>query len=148
MKKAETILYKYISLKHAEEIIKNQRLRMSDGSDFNDPFELIQIDGKEEERIKGLHILCLTNSQQNKLMWSHYSDNHKGICLAVKVPAEDVYAVAYTGTRAHKGKDVIIDSKKIHCKKNLIKDYSKLSLDNQDQRRVHRLHPAEVCPGK
>ena len=30
-------------------------------------------------------IFCLSNVYNNILMWSHYGDNHKGICIALKV---------------------------------------------------------------
>lgn len=31
--------------------------------------------------VRSSGILCLTKDSQNILMWSHYADNHKGICL-------------------------------------------------------------------
>ena len=126
-----TTLYKYISAEHAAEIIRSQRLRMSDGSNFNDPFELLVVDRKKhtEHRLRGLRILCLTNSIKKKLMWSHYADSHKGLCLAVKVPAEAVYYVCYTGERLFEDSDIetIFSKCKNKGKKNLNKSYDQLS---------------------
>ena len=83
-----TTLYKYVPLKHIIDILDNHRLYLSDGSGFNDPFEITVIDkiSGKAQHIKGLHMLSLTNSYQNKLMWSHYADSHQGICLTVRVP--------------------------------------------------------------
>lgn len=34
-------------------------------------------------------ILCLSKTYQNTLMWSHYADHHRGVCLGVTVPSFD-----------------------------------------------------------
>lgn len=131
MSKKWTTLYKYISSEHAADIIQSQQLRMSNGSNFNDPFELLEIDKKEhtEQHISGVQILCLTNSFEKKLMWSHYADSHRGLCLAVKVPAEMVYYVCYTSERLSTESDInkIISKCKDKGKKNLRKPYDHLS---------------------
>lgn len=131
MSKKWATLYKYISSEHAADIIQSQQLRMSDGSNFNDPFELLVVDKKEhtEQHINGIQILCLTNSFKKKLMWSHYADSHKGLCLAVKVPAEMVYYVCYTSERLSTESDIdeIISKCKKQGKKNLRKSYEQLS---------------------
>lgn len=90
-----------MSIERAIEVVENQRLYCNDGSNFNDPFELKLFDRKRKthEQILGLHIVCLTNSHLNKLMWSHYGDSHKGACLVVKVPREYAYQIRYTSSR-------------------------------------------------
>lgn len=123
-------LYKYMPTKRVADVINKQRLHLSDGLRFNDPFELIELDSSgTEHRIEGLRILCLTNSYQNKLMWAHYADEHRGVCLAVDVPADLVYPLRYTGTRIKNSTDidVALSSGKGKVKKNLIKDYTPLS---------------------
>ncbi len=109
-------------------------MRLSDGRNFNDPFELIVADKKTsiEKFVDGLHILCLTNSFRKKLMWSHYADSHKGVCLTVKVPDHLVYPVCYTGKRIYTDTDLdeILSKGKINSKKNLRKPYTSLS-DNK-----------------
>lgn len=131
MEKRWTILYKYISAEHAAEIINSQRLRMGDGTNFNDPFELMVVNSTEHtvQHITGLRILCLTNSRNMKLMWSHYADSHKGLCLAVKVPADLVYPVCYTGQRLFTTSniDTLMKNCKNNAKKNLRKSYDGLS---------------------
>lgn len=135
MAQKKTTLYKYISVEHAAEIINSGRLRLSDGSDFNDPFELLEIDAGTgtESRVHGLRILCLTNSTQNKLMWSHYAKNHEGICLAIQVPADLVYALCYTSHRVKTTDDidVVVANSKHIVKKNLVKPYTSLSREKK-----------------
>lgn len=130
MSKQMVTLYKYISVKYAKDIIANGRLKMSNGESFNDPFELLvcRKGNVSEKRIEGLQILCLTNSREMKLMWSHYADSHKGLCLAVKVPKECVYPVVYSGKRPFVGCDIDAMMKRTQrsVKKNLAKSYEGL----------------------
>lgn len=123
-------LYKYMPLKHAVDSIKNKRLYLSDGKNFNDPFEITVINNKRK-----LHILCLTSSFRQMLMWSNYADSHKGICLTVEVPMNLVYNVCYTNERPSENSDLDeIINKSILAMKNakepskiLTEDYSSLS---------------------
>ena len=111
-------LYKYVSTEYLVDILQNERLFLSDVQRFNDPFELIYIDKLEgtTKLISGLHILCLTNSRSKKLMWSHYADSHKGVCLAVQVPLEYVFPICYTRKRLYSDSvlnDLIYEAPKI-----------------------------------
>jgi len=38
------------------------------------------------KKIKKIGIFSLTNSCNNHLMWSHYSNSHKGFCIGFKIP--------------------------------------------------------------
>lgn len=101
MREKAVTLYKYISARYAEDILRNQHLMLDNGTGFNDPFELRVSDRRHgtDRPILGLRILCLTNSSRKKLMWSHYADSHKGLCLVVEVPESLVYPVCYSGNR-------------------------------------------------
>lgn len=124
-------LYKYVSLDRVPEILDNHRLYLSDGKNFNDPFEITVTDKKNHKirYIEGLHILSLTNSFRNKLIWSHYTDSHKGVCLTVKVPNNLVYPICYSTKRIYEDSDIdnIISSSTRIAKKSLDKDFSALS---------------------
>lgn len=124
-------LYKYVSLNRVSDILDNHRLYLSDGTNFNDPFE-ITVTNKKEHRIRhieGLHILSLTNSYRNKLIWSHYTDSHKGVCLTVQVPNHLVYPICYSTKRIFEDSDIdnIISLSTTKCKKNVKNDFSQLS---------------------
>ena len=131
MSEQYTTLYKYVSLQFATETIEKQRLYLNDGLNFNDPFEIRVTDRKTKyvKRVDGLHILSMTNTFKNKLIWSHYTQSHKGICLTVKVPKRFVYPLCYTSARVYEDSDVdeIIRKSKIYSKRNLVKEYLELN---------------------
>lgn len=126
-----TTLYKYVSTERVANILDNNRLYLSDGMNFNDPFEITVTDKYKHEirHVEGLHILSLTNSYRNKLIWSHYTASHKGVCLTVKVPNHLVYPVCYSRSRVYEDSDIdnIIASSTRHSKRSVIKDYSSLT---------------------
>jgi hypothetical protein len=43
-------------------------------------------------------MLCFSRTSSNILMWSHYGDNHKGICLGFDVPDEFARDVRYVSS--------------------------------------------------
>ena len=126
-----TTLYKYVSLNRVVDILDNHRLYLSDGTNFNDPFEITVTDksAKTTRHIKGLHILSLTNSYRNKLIWSHYTDSHKGVCLTVQVPNYLVYPICYSTKRVYEDSDIdkLISLSTKSSKKSVDKDFSSLS---------------------
>lgn len=124
-------LYKYVKLNYVVDILDNHRLYLSDGKDFNDPFE-ITITNREKgniSNVEGLHILSLTNSYRKKLMWSHYADSHKGVCLTVRVPQDLVYPVCYSTKRIYEDSNInnIISLSQKSIKKNVNNNFSLLN---------------------
>ncbi len=130
-----TTLYKYVPLKYVKTILDNHRLYLSDGTNFNDPFEITITDREKGSisHVDGLHILSLTNSFQNKLIWSHYTDSHKGVCLTVKVPNRLVYPICYSSRRVYKNSDIdkIIEDSTKRSKKSVEKPFSLLSTNKK-----------------
>lgn len=126
-----TTLYKYVPLKYVEGILDNHRLYLSDGSNFNDPFELTVSERSTGNisRLSGLHILCLSNSFRNKLIWSHYTESHKGVCITVKVPNEIVYPICYSSQRVYTDSNIdrLIEKSTVCVKKSVKKPFSSLS---------------------
>jgi hypothetical protein len=100
--------------------LSNQKNWVADPFEFNDPFEFSLIDkfnysteGKIEplekqqlERIQEIQdeisefgVVCYSSDYINNLLWAHYADNHKGMCLVFEVPEEKVpslYKVSYS----------------------------------------------------
>ncbi len=128
-------LYKYVTCEHLEDILKNQRLLLSDGTNFNDPFELKVINSRTRSvtTVNGLHILCLTNSYRKKLMWSYYSDSHKGACLTIEVPRKLVYPMCYTSCRVYENSDLddIISHSQKSSKRNFQCDFTALNREKK-----------------
>lgn len=83
-----------------------QRIKISRISDLNDPFELLGVNLRDSEhrsafrrskdemdRTKGL--ICFSKSWQNPVLWSHYADKHRGICLGFDVSDKLLHPVNY-----------------------------------------------------
>lgn len=76
----------------------------------------------KESFLKNYKILCLTNSYDKKLMWSHYADKHNGICVEYDfdIVSEDLVAtlfpVSYSNNRP------IINYRQIFDKKDELKN--------------------------
>jgi hypothetical protein len=49
----------------------------------------------EKEVVEKYSVLCYSRSWNNVLMWSHYGDRHKGICLGFDVPDAVTREVKY-----------------------------------------------------
>lgn len=79
---------KYLRLKRH---LQKHEMRLSCPSRFNDPFDCqfafpADLDGELFMRCKNSldavwRVGCLTEHFDNRLMWSHYADSHRGICI-------------------------------------------------------------------
>ena len=113
-------LYRFQSInKLTLQNLNNQKNWVADPYEFNDPFEfsfydsiLIDENGdfrqlnhieksnaiKFKDSIGDYGIVCYTSEYRNNLLWSHYSENHKGMCLVFDIPKEkedSLYKVQY-----------------------------------------------------
>ena len=140
MKKDTVTLYKYMSTEHLLDVLKTQLLYLNDGSKLNDPFDMKEIANKTKElkTLQNLLILCLTNSFQNKLMWAHYGDSYKGVCLTIEVPKKLVYPICYTSKRLKDNSNLnkMISNSKKNCKKNL-QDNNIAKLSNENKKKAY-----------
>lgn len=77
-------------------ILPEKRMRISQFDRLNDPFELmsVRMEGKHERFVfkllrehwvKNLGVICMGTHWKSPLMWGHYADNHKGVCLGFDV---------------------------------------------------------------
>ncbi|KLI43819.1 DUF2971 domain-containing protein [Brachyspira hyodysenteriae] len=82
-----TTVYKYRPIDiNTEKLILNSKVRLSDYNYFNDPADpLIKLNKRSLKNIykfiKNIKISSLSPTYDNFLMWSHYSNEHKGICI-------------------------------------------------------------------
>jgi hypothetical protein len=89
--------YKFLDAKYGLDSIEKRRLKQSRVSDLNDPFELRSFDvtdivfrntfletAKNVDENRGL--LCFSAGWKNPVIWGHYSDKHKGLCLGFEIP--------------------------------------------------------------
>lgn len=90
-------LYYLTAEKWAKVILEEKRLKLSTFNELNDPFELLGAAmGERDARFflrklrehwaSSLGILCTSRTWANPVMWAHYGDKHKGVCLGFDVP--------------------------------------------------------------
>lgn len=77
-----------------ERILPERRLKLSLFPDLNDPFELKPYaladkllrrvnQALEREYFGKKGILCFSDNWKSPVMWAHYADKHKGVCLGI-----------------------------------------------------------------
>lgn len=99
-------LYKYVALgvrnskrrRYTRDIFVNSRLFMPNYLEMNDPMEAwYECGGLTRPYIDdiragkpNLKMCCLSQSNSDVLMWAHYGDRHKGLCVEVEVQDTNV----------------------------------------------------------
>lgn len=100
-------LYYLTPAQHAIANIALSRIKISRFADLNDPFELLSVDladraqrakfkSLKEEVNKNTGLLCMSKEWKSPLMWGHYADKHRGICLGFDVDDGDTVEVNYS----------------------------------------------------
>ena len=80
-------LYNYTSINiNTVKSILNEQLWLSHTNSFNDPVDpsIKQFKKYKEDYnylLDSIKVGCLTTKKDNTLMWSHYEDKHRGICI-------------------------------------------------------------------
>jgi hypothetical protein len=105
-------LYHFTSADHALDDLRNRRLKIAQFDDLNDPFELRSVDLSgaghaaaldqfKAETARDYGLLCFSEEWNNILLWSHYADQHRGVCLGFDVSgSSDSFGhVEYTPNR-------------------------------------------------
>jgi hypothetical protein len=102
--------YHFLSGDDALDDISNRHLKLSEIDKLNDPFELwCTAQGDKElrrdlrkwkaEMAEKYGMLCFCLHWHNPVLWSHYADRHRGICLGFDVPDNSIKAVQYVASR-------------------------------------------------
>jgi DUF2971 family protein len=99
-------VYHYLEAKWALSNISAGWLKLSTIDDMNDPYEWecvrsmdapsqLVLERTKEGIVKLHRPLCFSRSWNNILMWSHYGDRHKGICLGFDITEATAMEVKY-----------------------------------------------------
>lgn len=100
-------VFKFLNADHAIEDLRHRRLKVSEYTDMNDPFELrgflVGDDSLQLAMQKVLPsqfgALCFSRTWSNPLLWSHYANKHKGICLGFDLPdSVEAYEPTYVNS--------------------------------------------------
>lgn len=104
-------VYKYYPPHWGREAILQRRLKLTTLADINDPFEFRAI-GTEDKSLRrsledwrkdlpaSLGFVSFCENRKNPVIWSHYADNYRGICLGFDVEEKYLYPVRYVTKRA------------------------------------------------
>jgi hypothetical protein len=93
------------SRRRAEQTIEEIRYNSTDPSyESEDPAKLLFGQYVEDELLRRYDkgIVSLASRANCPLMWSHYGDQHKGVCIGYSVPARaasGLYKISYGGSR-------------------------------------------------
>jgi hypothetical protein len=104
-------VYHFLPSKHALDDLTRKRIKLSEIDGLNDPFELwcsAQGNRRIREALRGYKteiarrygVLCFSRGWHNPVLWSHYADGRRGICLGFEVAdRRHLRAVRYVGER-------------------------------------------------
>ena len=143
-------LYHFRDSKYGLMAIKERRLKIARIMELNDPFEFFGINLKDrnlrnamistkQQLSESKGIICFSTDWQNPVQWSHYADNHRGLCLEFEVDKTLVSEVHYSNHRLQAPNKIdetfmkkILTTKFIHWVYE--KEYRAfLQLDHEDQ---------------
>lgn len=93
-------VYHYLPAEWAIDDIKKRRLKISKFNDLNDPFEFLNgemsnrdyqqaLDETMKEMCQDTGVVCFSKNNTDPLLWGHYADKHKGICLGFDISDAD-----------------------------------------------------------
>jgi hypothetical protein len=102
--------YKFLDLHFGLRSIAERRLKISTLRDLNDPFELLPYEVSDRRIRRALHetlnklasnrgILCFSADWRDPVIWAHYSDKHRGLCLGFDIPDDQCKKVHYVSKR-------------------------------------------------
>ena len=136
-------LYKYQSFSiNALSSLSENYLYFANPNQLNDPFDVASV--SLEKQFKNLKLnkndfkLCsLSQINDNKLMWSHYTQEHVGICVGYRF----LYLPSYVGKDKVKYKNTNLDEKEIF--NDLIEYWTVKSEDWEYEKEVRLLHYGE-----
>lgn len=104
-------VYHFLPAIHALDDIRRKRIKISEIDQLNDPFELwcvsqedrqlrFALRGYKKEMAKRFGMICFCKHWHNPLLWSHYADKHRGMCLGFDVDDRGLKEVNYVDKRA------------------------------------------------
>jgi hypothetical protein len=103
-------VYKFLCEKFGLKSLREQRLKIAQVGDLNDPFELLPfkcLNKRQREALRNTRdrmaerrgMVCFSATWRDPVMWAHYSDKHRGLCLGFQVPRNKCRRIRYTAER-------------------------------------------------
>ena len=103
-------LYHLLAARWAIDDLERRRLKVARFADLNDPFELLALELSDpddrhayncwrDRAAEAFGLLCFSRTWRSPVLWSHYGDSHRGLCLGFDVPDASVRRVEYLKKR-------------------------------------------------
>lgn len=103
-------VYKFLDAHFGMKTLSEKRLKISTLNDLNDPFELLPFQLNDQRLRKGLNaareqwaaktgLLCFSSDWRDPVIWAHYSDKHRGLCLGFEISENMGQRVNYISSR-------------------------------------------------
>ncbi|MBE0533371.1 MAG: DUF2971 domain-containing protein [Rhodospirillales bacterium] len=103
-------VYRFLNAEYGLDALRRRRLKIALFGELNDPFELLGVNLSDKDIREAFHkmklalseyhgLLCFSRRWRNPLLWSHYADRHRGLCLGFDIPDELAMGVNYTVNR-------------------------------------------------
>ena len=103
-------VYYFTSLEYALDDLRRRRHKVARLDDLNDPFELLAVElssptlrrkyhGVVARVAKKFGVVCFSRRWSNPVLWSHYAEKHRGICLGFDMPDSLPLEMSYTAKR-------------------------------------------------
>lgn len=113
-------VYKFLCAHFGMKCLREKRLKISTLDDLNDPFELLAFEQTDKAKRKHFRearktwaasrgLLCFSADWSDPVIWAHYSNKHKGLCLCFEVPDIVVRPVTYIDKRLPLTESINID---------------------------------------
>ena len=104
------LVYHFLNAHYGLDDLRNRRLKIARIMELNDPFEFLGVDLSDRQFRRALRetkaelsttkgILCFSKTWTNPVLWGHYADKHRGICLGFEVPSSVLHKVEYVDSR-------------------------------------------------
>jgi hypothetical protein len=103
-------VYKFLSKGWALTALRTRQLKIARLDELNDPFDLSPFDTSThpanlmmtltlDNMAKRFGFVCFSASWTNPVIWAHYAEQHRGMCLGFDVPDEYCKSVTYVPGR-------------------------------------------------
>src|SRR5258708_10893670 len=103
-------VYKFLDAHFGLKSLSEKRLKISTLHDLNDPFELIPYDLSDRTHRLALQmtrsqlgqnrgVLCFSANWKDPVLWAHYSNKHRGLCLGFELADALCHRVKYVSER-------------------------------------------------
>src|SRR5712664_3511303 len=103
-------VYHFLPAPHALDDIEKRHIKISELDQLNDPFELWCVSQQDHrlraplraykrEMSRQFGMISFSKGWRNPLLWSHYADKHRGMCLGFDIDDRGLKQVNYVTER-------------------------------------------------